>query len=396
MRSVSSKEQNNFFPFYNELNTMNVGFLDIINFIALFQLAVFIIFLAFKRTNRQSNRILAIFLFEQIVMILGYEFTQFYLHINAFCPDLFFISVPMYFLAGPTFYFYVKSLAYSDFQLKKRHLLNALPALFIALYFIGTFHIHSMESKQAMILNNSTPFAPYWIYYNIAVHCHILSYNIASLLILKNYRSKLRQEYSSIQNINLSWVSVVLYGFLMAWCTSAFSFLSTALELHLPVNLALIDFLAFFIFFNYIFFKALIHPTIFSGVEEDSRQKAPNLSKSVEEKYLNMLSRYMETEKPYLDPNITLIDLSKKVLIPHRSLSEIINNTLGLNYYDFINKYRIEESQRLLSDHSAEGKTILEILYEVGFNTKSSFNQAFKKHTGTTPTEFKRQRFMAN
>jgi AraC-like DNA-binding protein len=162
------------------------------------------------------------------------------------------------------------------------------------------------------------------------------------------------------------------------------------------MSIDLINFLAFFIFYNYIFFKALIQPTIFSGVEEESRQKTPYLSKSVEKQYLNRLSQYMESEKPYLDPNITLINLSRKVLIPHRSLSEIINNTLGQNYYDFINTYRIKESQRLLSDTATQRKTILEILYEVGFNTKSSFNQAFKKHTGTTPTEYKRQRLMTN
>jgi AraC-like DNA-binding protein len=375
---------------------MSVRFLDIINFIALFQLAVFIFFLTLRKTNRQSNRILSVFLFEQIVMIVNYECFQFYREINAFCPDLFFIAVPIYFLAGPTFYFYVKSIAFSDFHLGKRQLIHALPFLLVAFYFIGTFHIYSIVTKQTMLASHDTPFQSIGLFYNLGVHLHILAYNIGSLFILKNYRAKIRQEFSSIQNINLSWLSVVLYGFLMAWCTSVIHFILMAFVVNIPVNLDLINFLAFFAFFNFIFFKALIHPTIFSGVEEESRQKAPYLSKSVEKQYLNRLSQYMESEKPYLDPNITLIDLSRKVLIPHRSLSEIINNTLGLNYYDFINTYRIKESQRLLSDNKTQSKTILEILYEVGFNTKSSFNQAFKKHTGTTPTEYKRQRIMAN
>jgi AraC-like DNA-binding protein len=140
--------------------------------------------------------------------------------------------------------------------------------------------------------------------------------------------------------------------------------------------------------------KALVQPTIFLGVEEESRR--PYLSKSVEEQYLKRLTQYMEEEKPYLDPDITLFDLSKKVMIPHRSLSEIINKTIGHNYYDFINSYRVKESQRLLSDTATRSKTILEILYEVGFNTKSSFNQAFKKHTGTTPTEYKKQSLLTD
>jgi YesN/AraC family two-component response regulator len=104
----------------------------------------------------------------------------------------------------------------------------------------------------------------------------------------------------------------------------------------------------------------------------------------------------MEKEKPYLNPTLTLFDLSEKTSIPVRSLSEVINNSLNQNFYDFVNSFRIKESQHLLSDAATQSKTILEILYEVGFNTKSSFNQAFKKYTGTTPTQFKRQHSLSN
>jgi AraC-like DNA-binding protein len=294
-------------------------------------------------------------------------------------------------ITGPAFYFYVKSLTHSDFFLNKRHLLHALPFFFAALLYTVAFHIHSAETKRALLDGKILFFQSFSSYFNTALHIQILIYNIASLFILKNYRERIKQEYSSLQNIYLSWLSVVLYGFLVAWCTSVFHFISWVFAFNIPVDLDFINFLAFFIFFNFIFFKALVQPTIFLGVEEVSRQKPPNLSKSVEEQYLKKLTQYMEKEKPYLDPNITLFDLSKKVSIPHRSLSEIINNTLGQNYYDFINSYRVKASLRLLSDTTTRNKTILEILYEVGFNTKSSFNQAFKKHTGTTPTEYKKQ-----
>jgi AraC-like DNA-binding protein len=94
-------------------------------------------------------------------------------------------------------------------------------------------------------------------------------------------------------------------------------------------------------------------------------------------------------EKPYMDPNINLMDLGQQVGIPHRSLSEVINNALQQNFYDFINSYRVRESERLLKE-SEQYKTVLEVLYEVGFNSKSAFHTAFKKTTGMTPTQFKR------
>jgi AraC-like DNA-binding protein len=85
-----------------------------------------------------------------------------------------------------------------------------------------------------------------------------------------------------------------------------------------------------------------------------------------------------------------LMDLAEQVSIPYRALSEVINNKLKQNFYDFINSYRIHESKKLLSEKTERLKTILEVLYEVGYNSKSSFNSAFKKFTGMTPTEYRK------
>jgi AraC-like DNA-binding protein len=104
----------------------------------------------------------------------------------------------------------------------------------------------------------------------------------------------------------------------------------------------------------------------------------------------------MNQHKPYLDPEITLIDLSRKVNIPSRSLSEVINTSFRQNFYDFINSYRIGESERLFATDNDPHLTILEVLYAVGFNSKSSFNSAFKKQTGMTPTQYRRSQQMVH
>ena len=97
----------------------------------------------------------------------------------------------------------------------------------------------------------------------------------------------------------------------------------------------------------------------------------------------------METEKPFLIPELTLNQLAEKVSIPPRSLSEVINSIFHQNFFDYINSYRIQEAKQLLMN-SNDNKTILYILLEVGFNNKSVFNNAFKKHTGMTPTQWKK------
>ncbi|WP_276965984.1 helix-turn-helix domain-containing protein [Chryseobacterium sp.] len=82
--------------------------------------------------------------------------------------------------------------------------------------------------------------------------------------------------------------------------------------------------------------------------------------------------------------------MSGEIEIPVRELSLLINHQLGQHFYDFVNTYRIENAMNMLKDETKSKVTILEILYEVGFNSKSSFNTAFKKHTGTTPTLYRK------
>jgi AraC-like DNA-binding protein len=71
-------------------------------------------------------------------------------------------------------------------------------------------------------------------------------------------------------------------------------------------------------------------------------------------------------------------------------VSQIINSEFGKNFYDFVNYYRVEECKKMLADNSYSSKTILEIAYECGFNSKSVFNNSFKKLTGKTPSDYKR------
>jgi AraC-like DNA-binding protein len=137
-------------------------------------------------------------------------------------------------------------------------------------------------------------------------------------------------------------------------------------------------------------YKALTLPEVFSGISEKTIQIKQSLSKNTSDQYLQKLVEYMNDKKPYLNPALTLIDLAEEVSIPPRSLSEVINSSLKQNFYDFINTYRIEESKRLLSISTEQSKTVLEILYKVGFNNKSSFNSAFKKCTGITPSQFRK------
>ncbi|NIM12721.1 MAG: helix-turn-helix domain-containing protein [Candidatus Aminicenantes bacterium] len=109
------------------------------------------------------------------------------------------------------------------------------------------------------------------------------------------------------------------------------------------------------------------------------------------EECIKKLTYFVEVEKVYREENVSLQSLSKQLSIPYYHLSQIINEKLNKNFSDFINTYRIEEAKKLLSDPKQANRKIISITYEVGFNTKTSFNNAFKKYTKMTPSQYKKK-----
>ncbi len=105
---------------------------------------------------------------------------------------------------------------------------------------------------------------------------------------------------------------------------------------------------------------------------------------------LKRLTGTMEREKPYLKSNLTLPDLAKLVSTTPNYLSQVINEQLQMNFFDFINSYRIETAKELIINPLPHTRTILDIAMESAFNSKSAFYTAFKKQMGITPAEFKR------
>jgi len=100
------------------------------------------------------------------------------------------------------------------------------------------------------------------------------------------------------------------------------------------------------------------------------------------------LLQYMDSKKPYLKSDLKISELADSLTVPYYQLSQLINDEFLVNFYDFINKYRVEEAKKLLIEDTKNYK-ILAIAYEVGFNSKATFNRVFKKFTDLTPSEFK-------
>jgi AraC-like DNA-binding protein len=124
---------------------------------------------------------------------------------------------------------------------------------------------------------------------------------------------------------------------------------------------------------------------------EDKAEKSGTVQTAEEsepDKILEPLLHIMKEEKPYLDPELSIIALSAKLNIHPHKLSKLINSQLHQNFFDFINRYRVEEFKTLAFNSDYEHYSILAIAFEAGFNSKASFNRIFKNITGNTPSQY--------
>jgi AraC-like DNA-binding protein len=223
---------------------------------------------------------------------------------------------------------------------------------------------------------------------------------IACFAMILNYRKETKHYFSSIEKLNLTWMLYVVGAFFIMWMIDLCAFIlwnlkmiGTITEMYLVFHSLLIN----FVFAVLIFYKALLHPEIFTGIinnETAPKYEQSNLSDEKKEEYLRLLENYFTREKPFLNPSLTISDVAGDLKVSSKYISQVINETLHKNFYDYINSHRIEESKKLLAKDQVSGKTVLEILYDSGFNSKSAFNTAFKRHTGTTPTSY-RNRIMS-
>ena len=305
------------------------------------------------------------------------------------------------FLQLPVFYLYVLSVCYSDFKLLTRHLIHVLPFLAVTLILLPRFYGVDAASKIEFIVHRQT--RPELQFTHILFHLQVIVYCMAVFMLLRKAKKLYLENYAgrSVQSYNwLFQIAVVLTVlYLITLFKNIFKF-SDYPNISDYIKIAIL-LLQLFIVCWYLF-KALHHPDLFQNIdsrlklvadivseEKETARFAENTKDDTEA--LSKLRHYMNVQKPFLDPSLTIHEVSNAIQIPVRDLSVLINHKLGQHFYDFVNIYRIECAMEILKDPAKNKLTVLEILYEIGFNSKSSFNTAFKKHTGNTPTAYRKE-----
>lgn len=352
-----------------------------------------IVILKQQTTHRLNAILLSAFLLSKAFLITRWFLFRMGISSYEKLPYGYVMSASVFFLLAPLLYFYIKSLCYSDFKFKSRDILHLLPLLifliisFFAVQFDLTENTNDLSDIQIKLTAN------FWKFFWAMNLFQIISYIIAMLLTVRFYQRKLKNLFSSVEKVNLNWFITLLTLIFLHWIFVSFRSILSLLEINTGSFIEILDLFSISIFLGfttYLVVKGLTQLKVFTGIAEKPKYANSKLSKKSISNYSEQLVKLMKTDKPYLTPSITIEDLSKQLEISPWNLSQVINFTFNKNFFNFINHYRISEAKMLFKDPSNSNKTILEMIYEVGFNSKSTFNYVFKKETGMTPTEFRK------
>lgn len=346
----------------------SVGVISLISVFLFLLITIFLIF--HKSENRIGNTLFAFFLIITSLDLSGQFMSSVYLNHDIINQ----LRLALGFTQMPLFYLYVKKVCFKDFQLELNSLWHALPAAIFMLIFLLYGVTTNLE-----------------IGYIIANQLQYYTYIVIIFLVLAKYK-QIHHKYHSLKSETYKWLVTITIIFLLANTIVLFRGIFEAINdfqkfptLNLGIALFGLAAASWFVL------NTMRSPELFTRVNEKlgSNQKSIIIEDEIQlQAEVDKLREYMNTHKPYLNESLTLVDLSAETQIPAKRLSFLINQKIGKHFFDFINEYRIEESKKLLQKSEL---TIQQIMYEVGFNSKSSFNVAFKKSTSLTPSAFRKQ-----
>ncbi len=373
----------------------SLAFYIVFDIITLFLLGFFSIFLlSLQRGNTTSHRLLAAFL---IALALSYTDGLYILwqeFFYAYFPHAFFVGLSFELLLGPSLFFYIKTKTEPGFILRRRDAWHVVPFLLHVVFMTSQFHQYGADAKRTLLDSGAVFSYPEVMGLTIVALAHFGGYAVVALRALRRYRHTLGGRQAALKSQSLTWLRTVTVGFFLIWIMR---FLNSMLWLHIPewgdannIDVRPLMIVAAFLFACLLVFKALRQPDVLA-YEEKQKYSKTLLSEAENEAYLTRLMAYMERDKPYLDPSLDLKALADGIAIPPHHLSQLLNGSLNQNFFDFVNTYRIKETQAILATTTSADKRISEVMYEVGFNSKSVFNTTFKKQTGKTPSEFRKE-----
>ncbi|WP_435352800.1 helix-turn-helix domain-containing protein [Emticicia sp. SJ17W-69] len=310
-----------------------------------------------------------------------------------------FEGFPRYFTLAfaPTIYFYLKAQINRDFRFRGIYFLHYLPYF---TYFLINFCVF-VQGKVAVNHFRSSEISNWlgWLE-TITIWTSYIYYFYQSLRIYKEYRSWTETQFSDIETISFVWLRNFIYliiaGEVFKWCWFAADYI-----IDLPFEKDWWWHLFTVVIICYVGIKGyaqhqplrLTYNSKSVLQEEIKMQNMIETPTDLKEEQLAMklkIEKIMLQDKLYLEPELSLSDLALKLKTNTSVLSSAINSNFGKNFNDFVNEYRVEEFKKQIKLSENQHYTLLAIAFDCGFNSKATFNRAFKKFTGQAPSRFEK------
>ena len=339
------------------------------------------------RANRLMGMLLLCFAAGISVPLL-YELDRW-----ASAPHLVLVFSVSTFLVGPLLLWYVRQLTVASFRFRGFWWLHLLPALLNLLVIVPALTLDPASLTQSLI--NPTAPPTYARLVPLFKIVSVVAYSIWCLLLLRRHGQHLLERVANLEQRNLHWLTLLILASLSSVVVLVVMWLlakplgipPSALDSLYAGGLTIVVFLTGL--------KSLQQPEIFSGslaqgLASPPAERALKLSGQQVNDYLQILQQAAQSERFYLDRDISVQSLSRQINVPAHHLSHLLNAEMGCNFFSYINSLRIDEVKRQLRDPQHASETILDIALNVGFNNKATFNKAFKEIAGTTPSGYRR------
>ncbi len=314
-------------------------------------------------------------------------------------------------LEGPLLLLYVRSAIFQQLHFKKRDLLLLLP-LFIYMVVLVVVNIQ-FESEQGadFLLFLSSNYSQY---YEHLRNIGRAVFGFWAFFTIRHYQNHLSIAYSNPESVNYAWLKILVIGFIILrlWSESYLLIYTFVTAIFDTSAVTLIDFNLMGVLENYgqlllistLLFFALSDPRNILRVSKetlDGITKADTANTDLTKadkpntyspEQVARVCKHMEKQRPYLNSQLKIDNLAQQVSLSPKLLSNLINREFNVNFFEYINSYRLKEICSYLVDPEMDEQSIIDLAFLAGYNSKSSFNRLFKIDTGKTPSQFRKER----
>lgn len=340
-------------------------------------------------------------------MLLVFSWSGFYYTLDMMgklsnYPSLAYTNFLTDFMYNPLVYIYVLRLTHKGYKFSKKSLTHFIPTAIMFIYYFN-YYFAPPDTKEEIFARGYNYFPN-----DVAVFSYInlvqfIIYLSLSAVILQKYGKRITQYYSDIERRNHEWIKYILiinvltavlcfFLYRTGWNIFGETISIISALLIYSIGYKMVSAPPFLPDFE---IKSLDEKNnsaeIMQAPDITSKYKRSGLREELSKQFAAKLEEYMIAHKPYLDSELNLKQLADQLNIPPHQLSQVINQQFSKNFYDYINAFRVKEVKSRIKNPKYNNITLLGIGMDSGFNSKASFNNVFKKFTGKSPSEYKRE-----